>query len=809
MSDAWRKFAGAPRSASRAEVAAAWAQTAVPLAAPFLILACGFRGEVLKAAAAWSVLILPGALAVNALYAAGHPFSRSVARLSVASVLGLVPFGVVAWMGCVRHWTLSTVLIIWAVLYFASTALLIIHLVRRQPAENAPPDDAAAGPTHPLGGSRWAAVTAIAGVIVVLVGVWLALSQTRAQPGQPRPESARAYWGQGTALGTAGSVIAGVGFLWGVRSDRSRRQPTVPKSTRGAPTKGTRRKASARPRPERGPSPESAGRRLVIFPWLGVAALTLLLMKVSYNRPPSDFPRPEWNSDDVTYVSEAVDYRYGLPMGKFESSIGSECRLRRPNMSPFVAPLVATISRATGVDCAALHHSVLRPLIMLLGVSALGAALLVVFRGDRWAVPLGLLVALLVICKSWNYERSIVELTVFRAMQTKSIHLLWIHPLQLATLIAVVVRPNVRHLVPALAVAIVGHLVHPFATVLGAVWVGVVLVAALLRDRRAVPMILILLLAYGGLGFTYRQLSRFPKSHEVVSTGREPTEPEQSRDLVRVDDQPIMRQEPWILFGLNTLFTFSVCAIPVAFALGWRQREVFYVAAISLVATGLCNVTALGNLLNRILPTSILYRARWLVPSLAAIAVLALVLYWALCVLIRRRDAAPSAVRSLLATLVVVAAFAGMLSQTSAYAVTRPGPASRQLSKFSDDVHGLVDLLGGVKAAPFVWGPREVTRELPQLMPNIKLVLSRRKLMRPADDPEFRNIVLGVRELFRTGQVQPAHFRRLLALYPIDHVVLDYGGGAGRQPAQMLQAEGWQRVGRSGRYEVWRIERTP
>ena len=88
--------------------------------------------------------------------------------------------------------------------------------------------------------------------------------------------------------------------------------------------------------------------------------------------------------------------------------------------------------------------------------------------------------------------------------------------------------------------------------------------------------------------------------------------------------------------------------------------------------------------------------------------------------------------------------------------------------------------------------------------------------MLPADHPNFRRVVLVSRALFYTpvaqfrgGQApQDEHllsaFRQLTALYPIGHVVLEHTFGRGAQGARVLQRAGWQQVGRSGVYEVWR-----
>ena len=411
--------------------------------------------------------------------------------------------------------------------------------------------------------------------------------------------------------------------------------------------------------PKRGASstagPASAGSRLVILLWAGAAVLTWHVMAASYRLPPSpdDRPRhmyrPSWNSDDVTYVSQAVDCRYGLPLGKYESSIGSDRSLKRADLSPLVAPLVAAISLVTGVPCAALHHSVLPPLIILVGMSALAAALMVVFRGYRWAVPLGTLIAAMMICKSWEYERSMAEFTIWRAMQNRSVHLWLVHPLQLATLVLLAARPDKRHLLWAAAVALVGHLVHPFATILGVVWSATTCGVSVLWQRNALPKVLMLLACYGLLGGGYYAASHAAKPGKGLSTGRVAGEPEQSRDLARTDDRPIPRQEPRILFGWNVLFCFGAVATPLWLVLGRKNREFLTVGLLGAVAVAVCNVTAVGRLLNVALPMSILWRARWLLPSLVSIALVSFVLYWAFSVVLRRSDRTTTPVRSFLA----------------------------------------------------------------------------------------------------------------------------------------------------------------
>ena len=333
---------------------------------------------------------------------------------------------------------------------------------------------------------------------------------------------------------------------------------------------------------------------------------------------------------------------------------------------------------------------------------------------------------------------------------------------------------------------------------------------------RSVGYLAMLLVCFGALGGAYYAESHVAKPGKHLSSGRVAGGPEQSRDLVRIDDRPIHRQEPRILFGWNVLFCFGAVSTPLLLALGRGNREFLVVGVLGAAAVAICNVTALGRLLNVALPISILWRARWLLPGLVSIASASFVLYWAFSVLLRRGDRTTTPVRSFLACLAAAGMFAVMLANTSAYAV-RLGPTPKRLSKFSADVHGLVGLLGGIEADPFVWPPRTVTRELPQLMPNVRLVLSRRKLMLPAADPKFREVVLRTRSIFyapagrfRDGRAPQdanlrAALRRLTGLYPIDHFILDYSTGRGPQGARVLESAGWQRIARSGIYEVWRM----
>ena len=90
-------------------------------------------------------------------------------------------------------------------------------------------------------------------------------------------------------------------------------------------------------------------------------------------------------------------------------------------------------------------------------------------------------------------------------------------------------------------------------------------------------------------------------------------------------------------------------------------------------------------------------------------------------------------------------------------------------------------------------------------MPNVKLVFSRDKFMRTANDPKYRQIALtAFNRLNRSGNITASLFKRLRELYPIDHVVIDYRYRKREGPVRMLRELGWKKVGRSGPYEVWK-----
>ncbi len=268
----------------------------------------------------------------------------------------------------------------------------------------------------------------------------------------------------------------------------------------------------------------------------------------------------------------------------------------------------------------------------------------------------------------------------------------------------------------------------------------------------------------------------------------------------------MFRHDPFYSFGMNTLYVASVLAIPVLIGCGRRERALMYVGLISLAVVLACNIEPLGRLLGKALPMSIFWRGRWMVPQLINVGTMAAVLFAAFAGVMPRRARGGAGWR-LLAACLACGTFGVAVANTGSQRL-RVGEAPANLTKFSDDMHELVSLLGGVEADPFVWSTFLPHHELPQLMPNIKLVMSRDKFMRRAEDEDFRDLVLTVFTGYSRGMFQTPWFDRLLELYPIDHVVVDRRYRTSpKLLIAYLKERGWERVGRTRRgiYEVWRV----
>lgn len=892
MNTAIAKLAGAVRQDGQSPVLSDWLRAFAPLVAPLVIMLSGSAiGALAPVGLVWIVFMIPGWLAANLWFPQGHPLGAGVARLGIASVLALFPFSVLAYLGCVLHWRLTPVIGLHVIVSVVAIVLMGRALLRRQALPAAAEREA--GFDLPLTAPRWAAVVLLVAIGVMLAGVCLSSPDTHVDDAVFSSRNARPGWWHGAVLGLAASLVGAATLMFAlVRAPKV--EPDAKGSAARSPVPPSRRKGGRAPGRVEG-SDEGAqtsgldlGRWVVGILWIACVLLTLHLMRATYTLsiPKMEYvqyaSRPDvilgWDVDDVAYISEATDYRYGAVMGRYDASVGGKYALSRSRLTPLVAPLVAMIARATGIDCPSLQHTVMPPLAVLIGVSCYAAVLMVVFRMHRWVVPLGLLVVLLLILKTWDYARCVVEMLIYRAMQPKALQLWWVAPLQFASLILLARKPGAKHFALVAVVAIVGHLTHPLATIMGMVFGTAMVLVTLIERRQAVAWFLATLAAYCALAGEYRLTARSNVDLPGLSSDRRPGEPLETRDLLRSDvhrftlgkefatdiaggavtralsqafrekecmvpaNWPIelvaaqgyyfvgadrrggyrlvpngenfdvyeieatyhLRHDPFWTFGNNTLYLAGSLAVPLVIALGVRRRELLYLGLLGGAVLISTNFEPLGRLLNVALPTAIFWRARWMVPTLVNVAVVAGIIYWAVGVIIRGRAARMDGARSMAACLVAVGAVGLMLMKTDSRVVTA-GKAPVQLSKFPTEVHELVPLLGGVESDAFVWGTLHVHHMLPQLMPNVQLVFSREKFMRPADDPSYRQLVEATFAGYSRKTVEPTWYDRLLALYPIDHVVVDYGyGESARMLAAYLAQRGWERVGRtSRRFEVW------
>ena len=145
----------------------------LPLLAPFAILLCGPRVELVQVAVCWSILMIPGVLGVEILLPRSHPFGHWSARPGVASVLALLPFGVLAWLGCLFHWKLTTVLVMFGAV-FALVLVVLLTLRPRRNESNLPIEQAGGADPFVEFRSRRSAWLTVIGILLFLAGVTLA-----------------------------------------------------------------------------------------------------------------------------------------------------------------------------------------------------------------------------------------------------------------------------------------------------------------------------------------------------------------------------------------------------------------------------------------------------------------------------------------------------------------------------------------------------------------------------------------------------------------------------------------------------------
>ena len=137
------------------------------------------------------------------------------------------------------------------------------------------------------------------------------------------------------------------------------------------------------------------------------------------------------------------------------------------------------------------------------------------------------------------------------------------------------------------------------------------------------------------------------------------------------------------------------------------------------------------------------------------------------------------------------------------------GPVER-LSKLDATTHEIADTLGGLETSAFVLCPSpprdsRLALELVQLLPDVRLIISRRIILRWYLGNEEVNERAGLLGSFYHGTMTLAGFAALRERFPVDWAVVDEEtGDAGRQRA-LLQEAGWERIRSVERYEVWKL----
>ena len=698
--------------------------------------------EVVRGGLVLAVLLVPGALLAARLVPREHPCDRLVARLGLAGALALVPFGLATAVATLLHWRFGTFALVLAGVELLVSVPLLLALVRR----GRPAGDAWPAPEPP---ARVAAGAGTASLVLLLAGL-TALSRGAAAAGP-----AWSWW-------VVGGLVAGSLGAW------------------------------LAARAARGPAEvEGEARWTARLLWLGVAALSWYLAVVAYERRYVNF-------DDATYVARSVDFLTGEPMDRFEPSLGGETPADPGFALATSSMLVSVVAAASGASCAAVQHTVLPPLVVAVGVGALVALLAVLVRGHRLRLPLATLVALSALILTMDSWRSVSNLLFYRALQPKSLHLLLVAPLQLGTLVALLVRPDRRGVALACLVALAGHLLHPWSTVAGLVWTGACGVAALFVARRslgalaAVGAALVLLAGLHHLQGSTELLGPRP---EAVGT------PDWPIELAETEEGPEARLAAEETVGRYSLFRLGLLALPWIALLARRQRELWALVAAAGLVLGLAYVEPVAELAARVMPRSILWRTRWMLPSVANGALLACALAGLLAGLLRGRAA--------LGALLAAALLGVALATSGSERVVRDGPVVRT-SKLTLATHEIAEATGGLDASPYLLAPppnpqgEAIATQICQLQPRVRLIASRKLILEWYFGVAERQRRLGLLAEFYGGTMDPQGFAALREEFPVDWAVIDLEREAAAYSMRLLKDAGWSRQGTYDRYELWR-----
>jgi hypothetical protein len=718
------------------------------LLAPAAAALAGGGTKILGAALVFSALILPGVLGTRLLLRPGHPWLEFPARLGVSAAISFALFGTVSALAAKLHWGFSGFLYVLVVTYVTGCAALLVLLIRRRRVSGRDVESWEPWP-GPFAVGPGVALTLVICAILTLFAVG----------------GARGNAWPWFTVGLASGVAALAVFAFAKREEIEVR-----------------------------PSVETAGgfaSVLTAVLWIAVALLTWYLMTAA-------FERKKIGMDDTTHVSRCVDFLGGEPLDRYEPSLGHEIPMDPAYLLPTTSMLAATMARSTGLSCAAQQRTVLPPMLLLIGLGSWVALLAVLLRGNRLLLPLATLILLGILATSIDGMRSEAHAMFYRTMQPKSFHLAVLAPLQWGSLLLMLRRPSTRHTVLACLLVVSGHLVTPWATVAGLVWTAACLATSWVWQRRAVVGLVVVLALLAGLGGLHALQARHGQSGTAASAARTPGTP---LELATVNGEHVNRLDAGGTIGRYGLFRLGILAIPWVLLLGLRCREMSALALASIAALCLAFVGPLADLQAELLPRSILWRTRWILPSAVNGTLLAIALFESVRALAWRLKGGA------LAPLVAVGVTLGACTWTGAGGgserVERDGQVARW-SKLDDATHELVEILEAVDPTAYLLAQPRLPAYVCQLLPDVRLILSRRLIIEWFFGVEEATRRKKLIDSFYTGTMTPEEFLSLRAEFPVEWAVIDRDQEAATRSRALLQESGWTEHGLARHYELWR-----